>query len=60
MIPASYVAIWRAMSPQEKNAERWRWVQDIVGAFGLIGLVVIAFWVLGVAAEVCRAKGYCA
>jgi hypothetical protein len=60
MIPVGYVEIWRAMSPEEKKAEGWRWAFDITGAFGLIGLVVIAFWLLGVASEVCRAKGYCA
>lgn len=59
MIPAPYLEIWRAMSPEEKKAERWRWVLDFVGGFGLIGFMVAGFFAMDAAAAFCRALGYC-
>lgn len=60
IIPAGYVAIWRAMSPEEKKAERILWVKDGLGGFGLIGFMCAAFYIAGWAANVCTAIGWCA
>jgi len=60
MIPAPYIAIWRAMSPEEKKAEKILWLKDCLGGFGLIGFMCAGFYIVAWAARVCTALGWCA